>query len=340
MGYREAFDMPQLSLDFYGVGVNINGPISVMEQLYLDFSYFKVEEGSKDGIEISLYDAEPPYERVPVVRASLYRPDSVSFDKGKTRFVDYHGKALGIYDYDKENGELFSKDANLLHELSYLVILSRVGEALDKKGLHRAHACAFSFNGEGVLCLMPQGGGKTTLYLEVAKHEGVKLLADDIPLISKDMRILPFPLRVGVTDGTKLDIPPQYLGSMERRRFGRKILIDAGYFSGKLSEPVKLRTILVCEREFSKDARIVKAGFARVYAALLRDCIIGVGLPQVLEYFLRFEAGDMLGKYGILVSRKMTCLRAILRARTCRFIMGSDKAKNAETLVNFLRERK
>ena len=329
--------MPSIGLDFYGVRVKVNGPAAALGSLSLDFSYFSSGGAAGGGIDIMLSEDEPPYGMVPAVKAALSRRDSISYDSGDSRYVDYNGKALGIYDYVNEKGRLFSKDPNLLHEISYLMILSRVGEMLDKKGLHRVHSCAFSLDGMGALFLMPQGGGKTTLYLEAAKREGVQLLGDDIPLLSKDMRIFPFPLRVGVADGTKLDIPAGYLGSIKRRRYGKKILIDTKYFAEKLSSAVELRYIFKGVRESSNNPRIVKSGRFTVFLALLRDCVAGFGLPQMLEYFIRFDIKDLAAKAAIGLSRTVVCLKAVFKAKTYIFIIGKDTVKNADVLAEFLK---
>ena len=329
--------MDKITFEFYGVTAEISLPSRLKEDIRKDFSYFERDSiTGAPSVTLTVYEEKPPFEKIPAVRSSLYQPDSISYDHGGKRYVDYFGRALSIYDFAGENGELFSEDRELIHELSYLLILSRVGEMLDKKGIHRVHAFAVSFKGKGILCLLPQGGGKTTLYLELAKNKDVELISDDIPLITKDLKILPFPLRIGVAEGAKLDIPREYLGSIERRKYGKKILIDARYFSGRISSPVGIDIILKGEREYSDNPRIVKAGKAAVFIALLRDCVIGLGLPQMVEYFLRYGFGEIAAKLGIVLSRKITCLKAVFKARTYVFVIGIDVRKNADTLIEFL----
>ena len=330
-----------LKLNFYGVEVIVSGPQGIVNNLVKDFSYFIADKNDdSDSIEINIAQKKPDFGRVPAVKASLYQPDSVSYDNGSVRYVDYFGKALSIYDYDKEKGELYSDDINLLHELSYLLILSRAGEMLDKNGIHRVHACGFAIDGKGVLCLMPQGGGKTTLYLELLKNEDVRLISDDTPLITRDSTILPFPLRIGVTEGATPDVPQEFLGSIDRRKHGKKILIDTKYFAGRISAPVKAGFILAGEREFSDNPRIVKAAKLKILSALFRDCVIGLGLPQMVEYFLRFQTKDVLSKIGIVSSRNIACVKAVLKARTYRFIIGTNPSRNAEELIRFLKDCK
>ena len=324
-------------MDFYGVTAEITLPSWLREELSKDLSYFeKQAEPLVPMITLAIHEIEPPYGSVPRAKASLYQPDSVSYDYEGKRYVDYFGKALSVYDYGSEKGELFSLDRNLLHELSYLMLLSRTGELLDKKGVHRVHSCGFVFKGKGVICLMPQGGGKTTLYLELLKNNDVQLISDDTPLISANGMVLPFPLRIGVSEGVKIDIPQQYLGSLERRKYGKKVLIDAKYFSDRISPPVKIKYLFRCEREFSKFPRIIKSGRTTVFFALFRDCVAGLGLPQMVEYFLRYSPRDILSKSFIAASRMITCVSAVFKSEVYTFIIGTDTAQNAGVLIEFL----
>ncbi len=49
------------------------------------------------------------------------------------------------------------------YEAAYLFLLSRIGEALDQRHLHRIHALALEYFGRAVLAVFPMGGGKSTL---------------------------------------------------------------------------------------------------------------------------------------------------------------------------------
>jgi len=333
--------MHNISFEFYGVKIGITQPLWLKEIIAKDFSYFRTEDGGRHpDIELSVYERKPPFGRIPPVKAVLFQPDSVSYDSGEVRYVDYFGQALSVYDYGKEKGEFYSDDKNLLHELIYLLIQSRVGEMLDKKGIHRVHACGFSINKNGVICLMPQGAGKTTLYLELLKNENIRLVSDDTPLITRGSDMLPFPLRIGVTEGVKLNVPQEFLSTLERRKYGKKILIDTKYFTDRISATVKLNIILKGEREYSDNPRIVKAGKIKIFAALFRDCIVGLGLPQMVEYFLRFQPKDMLAKINIVSSRVIACTKAVLRARTYSIILGTNPQHNAEVMISFIKDFK
>lgn len=328
--------MENKCFDLYGIIAELDTPLWLSKALDRDFSYFTAAKGAAPAtLTLKVMEQEAPFDRIPKVKACLYQPDSVSYEVQGVRYVDYFGKALSIYDYKLEKGELYSQDKALLHELSYLILLSRVGEMLDKNGVHRVHSMGFSLDGKGVLCLMPQGGGKTTLCLEMLKGDKFKLLSDDTPLITRGAQLLPFPLRIGVSEGAKLDISQEYLGSMDRRKHGKKILIDIRYYAGKISGPVPVEMIISCERVYSDKPEIVEASKLTVFSALFRDCIAGLGLPQMVEYFLRSDPKDLLSKTGIVVSRTLTCAKAVLKAKTYTLKLGTDTARNAAALMEF-----
>ncbi|MHB9154495.1 MAG: hypothetical protein ACYC5N_02235 [Endomicrobiales bacterium] len=328
-----------LALNFYGVTVTALCPPELFVLLRRDFSYFEVTGESAAGdsdVSISIYLSAPPYERIPPVRASLYQPDSIAFDKEEVRYVDYAGKALCIYDYRAEKGEIYSPEADLLHEIAYLLIHSRAGEMMDKKGMHRVHALGVVAENRGALCLLPQGGGKTTLCLDLLKNPGIRLLSDDTPVITTRGEVLPFPLRMGLCADRAPEIPGQYLSTFFRRRYGPKILIDIGYFKGRIAAVVRPAVILLGEREYSSAARITRTGRLAAAVPLLRNCVVGLGLPQMVEYFLRFDVRDMMSKMRITASRVIACWMLLRFARVYRFTIGTDCSRNSAALAEFL----
>ena len=326
--------------DFYGVCLKVNcEDIELLENIRRDFSYFHRDSQASVVISISVNLESPAFDKVPPLKASLYNPDSIAYDDKNIRYVDYQGKALSIYDYKKEDGRIYSSNRELLHELVYLLILSRVGELLDKKGIHRIHALGFSIREQGALCLLPQGAGKTTLALEFLKRDDIRLLSDDTVLINRRGELLAFPLRIGVSSDCKLDISSQYLRTFQRRKYGQKTLIDIDYFKGKIAPLATPSIILIGQRVFSDETKIVKVSKIKAIGPLFRDAVIGLGLAQMVEYFLRFDFRDIFSKIGITLSRLLASFKLLLHARTYCFLIGRDAEKNAETLRRFLENK-
>jgi hypothetical protein len=330
--------MAFLTLSFYGVSVNITASDVMVGKLRCDFSYFAAPHGEAEcsGVAIGIFEQSPPYERVPPIRAWLYRPDAVVYDRHNCRYVDYLGNALSIYDYDAEEGELYGEDVHLLHELAYLLIHSRVGELLDKKGLHRVHALGLNFRGKGVLCLLPQGGGKTTLLLELLKEREIKFLSDDTPLISAGGLMNPFPVRIGISGPHSCEVPEVLTGKMVRRHYGPKTLIDTRYFAAQISTAIPVNTILIGAREFSREAGLFPVSRHAALSPLFKHCVAGLGLPQMVEYFLRTQPRDIISKLGIFAARARASLATMARSRVYVFVMGRDVRVNADALSRFL----
>jgi hypothetical protein len=206
---------------------------------------------------------------------------------------------------------------------------------LDRKGLHRVHAMGLTYGLNGILCLLPQGGGKTTLCLALLRREGISLLSDDTPLIDRCGRLFPFPVRIGVCE-VPANIPEQYLSKFNRRKYGAKTVIDIELFKNKIASPSKASIVLVGDRKYSNDAAISPLGKLSALSVFMVNCVAGLGLPQMVEYFLRYRLCDNIGKMGIALSRTWASIILIMKARTYRFTIGSDKDRNTEVLSEFL----
>ncbi len=232
----------KVTFSFYGISLIVEAPAETARQLQLDFSYFMVpslpEAPLLSIIRIVAHGNSPVGGFIPPLTASMSLADGVVYDRDNIRYVDYNGKAVVRYDYHAESGELYSGDPSLLHELLYLLIHSRVGELLDRRGFHRVHALGIAVAGRGILCLLPQGGGKTTLFLELMKNPATMILSDDTPLIDRGGMLFPFPVRVGVAEEkVPSHIPSAAVTIFHRRNHGSKALIDISFFSEKISNP-------------------------------------------------------------------------------------------------------
>lgn len=225
-------------------------------------------------------------------------------DEGTVRHIRYDGVWVH-YDYAAEAGVVEGEDLDRVHERLYLTALSRVGEALDRRGLHRVHALGVG----DALILLPPGGGKSTLALRL----DLPLLSEDTPLLDRQGRLHPFPFRLGLREPHP-----------EGRRVGRKWLLQADRWA---SEPVRCRQVLVGCR--GKEPRL---GPALAFPYLVRDCVVGYGVPQVAELFLR----DYPAKLRIAASRLAAVTHLCLRARGRRLWLGPDADANARYVATLV----
>jgi hypothetical protein len=140
---------------------------------------------------------------------------------------------------------------------------------------------------------------------------------------------------MGVDKRVDLNIPAQYLRDFCRRQYGPKTLIDIEYFKDRLAGISKPWIILIGEREFSCQAKIEPLNKARAIWPFIKSGVIGLGLPQMVEYFLRNNSSDFK-KLPLFLSRLSTSLKSILSSRVYKFTIGQDKARNAEVLADLL----
>src|SRR5690242_17031533 len=142
--------LAEASFDIYGIGLTVVSEVSsLVDSLARDFAYFVAPNqrgairrgGIRQGpIKIVAHVDDPPWGMIPDRIASMITPNAISYDDREIRYNDYHRQLLGKYDFANERGELWSRDLDLLYEITYLMALSRVGELHDRRGIHRIHA--------------------------------------------------------------------------------------------------------------------------------------------------------------------------------------------------------
>lgn len=323
-------------------------------KLYFDFAGCAVEFATEDGglaaalaYDFAAFAAGP---RQPLVRLEA-RPEappavlppprlvtrrwSVLRSEPGRRLVWYPGGALCDYDYAARSGTISSADPSLLHELSYLLILSRAGEELDRLGLHRLHAGALGWDGSALLFCGQRGAGKTTLLLELLKDAGFSLLSDDTPLADAGGTVRPFPARLGLG----LDSPhlADYGGlkDLRRRHYPPKKLLDPVAAGFRLSRPLPAGGVFLLRR--GPSPRIKRAPPGACAAELALSLAAGWGVPQLAEYFLRLAPADMAAKAGILFSRLRAAAAIAGRAPCHIFELAPDRKANAAALRAHLR---
>src|SRR5689334_15555527 len=89
---------PVARFDVYGFRFAIRGPaMEAIKGICQDFAFFAASEGDTTGIVIlELFDHEAPRSGLPTGDAVVYTPRNVVYREEGRRFIDYHGRALGI----------------------------------------------------------------------------------------------------------------------------------------------------------------------------------------------------------------------------------------------------
>lgn len=323
--------------DFYGLTIEVRSSSpDLAAEVRRDFAYFRVPSG-EGRVQIDMHLSAPPYAELPAVPASVITPRNVCFQNKHLTYIDYFGQGLAIFDRRRMVCSVYGTDADLVREIVYLFVLSTVGQHLDGKGLHRVHGLGMSYRGQGILTLLPSGGGKSTMAQRLLGHPEFRLLSDDTPLIDRSGHMHPFPLRVGFKPHRDVGIPPQYLHTVRRMEFDPKTLIDIDYYHDRLGSRVPPRALLVGARNLGDVSEIAPLSRSRAFKALLKYMVVGLGVYQGLEFLLERGIWELSGKGGIVASRLYNSLRLLARTPSYRFVLGRDPERNCETLLEFIR---
>ena len=326
---------PGAFFDFLGCTLNFRSPDRELEAwLSADFAAFRAPPVPAPAISITALREDHRREFLPGASFKT-RGWHLLPAPAQHRLVWYPEGALCRYDYRERRGLLTSPHPDLLKELSYLLILSRAGEELDLRGLHRLHAGALGHRGGALLFCGAQGAGKTTLLLELLKDKDFSLLSDDTPLIAADGTVHPFPARIGLAGDSPHLESFKDLRLLRRRHYQPKRLLDLPRQGLALAGPLPPRLIVKLARGKAPAFRRPAPGAAA--AELGRSLAAGRGVPQLAEYFLRLSAPDVFRKAGILASRLKAAAALLRRAEHVVFETGPVPADNAAALKVFLR---
>ena len=330
-----------LAFDFYGVTteVQVDDPY-LASMLEGDFGHFRVTALSSPSVRVTARQAPCPWDVLPPVPAAGHAPSHVRFEGPDGRYVWYHSGAVIHHRRAREceQATLWYTDAERSYEKLYLFILSRVGEALDRRGLHRVHALGFIFRGLGVLVVLPMRGGKSTLALALRGVEGIELISEDIPLIDRQGRLWPFPLRVSLRSG---DVPPELAGGearvLKRDSFEAKTLLPFSALGLDVRRGCTPADCVLFGRWTAEAApSFHRLGALRGVGALLKHAVIGLGLPQVVEFFLYGGLGELTGKVSITLSRLLAVCRLVRQCELLEFRTCRDLTRNREALLEAL----
>ncbi|MBI5240684.1 MAG: hypothetical protein HY926_09440 [Elusimicrobia bacterium] len=331
--------MESLNLDFHGIPVLLESrSAELIDALRRDFEYFIVPGGVQEPLLLLTLDLESmPAEERPEGPPDFVLRDWRAFDAGPLRRVLYDDGALAVYDFQERRGRIWCSDQGRLHELGYLAVLSRAGELLEGRGLRRVHALGFAAGNRGGLLLLPSGGGKSVLALELVRSTGLNLLSDDSPLLSDSLRLKAFPLRWGFLAGQELPgVPEGMVRPFQRKAYGPKKLVDVGFFRGRIAAEADAAWLLI-GRRYAGPPLISPASRLRAFISLLWWMVVGVGLAQMSEYMV-VPTWQGLGSLLRLAWRRAgTAWRLAGTARCLVFRLGPDPSANARALEDLAR---
>lgn len=330
----------KVKFSFYGFGIEVKcQDIETLQSIRRDYSFF-LDDRAPAAVFFEIYNLAPDYSKLPFTKASSYSPDSICYRQKDLSFIDYAGKGLKIVNHRKNTHKIFCPEPHLRHEIVFLSILSLVGGNFDSRNIHRIHGLGFAVNNEALLILLPSGGGKTTLFLNIIQSEFIKLLSEDSPLIEASGKAIPFPIRIGVSHQNKpQNISDKHLHTIERTGAKPKYVIDIDFFKDKLvKNPTPVRHIFCGIRCLGNESYIKPISKYSAFKEVIKNLVVGLGLYQSIDFLVKKGPIDFFKKSAVLFSRLRNALRLISRSKTYSFVIGFDHKKNAETFLKFCRE--
>jgi hypothetical protein len=325
--------------DVHGLRVRVQGDWpEVVDGLRLDFAWFHrpAADGAAD-VRVEVARGAPDFDALGDVAATFVTPRNVVYDLPGRKVVDYFGRAVSVVDKATGDARVQGEDRQLVHEAVYHFLLSRIGAHLDARGLTRLHSLGLAGGDGAVAVMLPSGGGKSTLGLRALRDERVRLLSEDTPLLDREGRLHPFPLRIGVNATDAAGLPEGAVRRIERMELHPKLALELDAFADRI-EPgaVPLRHLVVGTRSLGRDARLEPLPRTAAVGPLLREAVVGVGVYQGMEFVLQRGMRDVAGKLGIVTGRAVVCARALRRVRVWALTVGRDRERNWEVLSSLL----
>ncbi len=322
-------------LNFYGYRIAVEYDAELtLPGFEKEFQFFDCVDDEAD-LTIVLQRSAVDCNAFGFIRPSFYSPRNICYHHNGEKIINYHGKALLVEEGSGELVTIVSSDELLLESITYTVIIAKSGMHLDRCGTYRVHALGFSYNGRAALVLLPMGGGKSTLLLELLRHPGVKLISEDTPLLSSDGKLHPFPIKIGILPGNIPDDVPKDLIQRVRHLEGvEKDVIDLSYLSGRIEKtPVPAQAVFLGERYLGRSCEIVPVSFVSAYRTFFRDCVVGLGVYQGLEFVLTKSSKELFAKAALGMRRAYACGRFLKGVERYEFRMGTVPRENAAQLL-------
>jgi hypothetical protein len=331
----------------HSISVEIRGAGS--DRLARDFDFFTdrpaAQSEERFSVTLELVARVPTAGDLPETPATRVFPDCVLFRSGKRLTYEYSGGVVlqVIREGNTSFGELIGTDPDLLQEIGYLYLQSEIGRFLDAQGLHRVYALGLAFpNGRAALVLLPSGGGKSTLAITALQSGRVRLLSDDTPLVDRFGNVHPFPLRLAFRSDAK--IPESWREkavAFSRRKHGEKLLVPTSALpaSGlpRPDESFRPGFLVVARRHGRRrEPRLEKLPKWRGMGPLVRDLVVGLGVPQVAELILTDGVRSLPGLAPTAASRFAAASAFLARARAYELDLSRDSEANARFLLERL----
>lgn len=336
--------MSTIFFNFYNFKVKLDCQSEkIIDLLKKDFNYFYASTAQAD-LTIKATITEEINHFIPQgLIAKKQNSRAMTFQDGDLRFNYFYGKAVSILDYSKQYVEIYSKNEDYLHELLYLVILSRQTKYHDLNGLHKVHAFGITKYNTNMVGMMDSKGGKTTLFSYFLDEKDVSIISDDSPFINLAGDLHPFPIRIGYELNSysrkRLEKYEDKSYHFERDEYDAKKLIDILEFENEISEKSHVnKTILFQGKRINSpdQCSYKKISKYKMWRYLVKNMVVGVGLPMVIEYYLESSFKDKFRNIKILLSRTISALNLLFKSDCYEVYLSFSPDENFKKLNELL----
>lgn len=309
----------------------------LLQKLEQEFHFFVTDEDTPPETEINLLNEAPP--EMPSMIAVKLLENAAVYRLGSRQYIDYFGEALTIWDSQEKKVDIFSENKERLYELAFLAVHSLLGQELDRDGIVRLHAVAVSLNQTNAIIMLPSKGGKSTLLTNFIDNPEIKIISDDMPLCDIHGKIYPFPSKMSLNDvPTTGPLSKLEWHEFKRHHYPTKWTASLAQMKERLDQhPENNQNILVAGFRLSSGQSILsEVPKWKMWKPVMEHMIMGFGLPQVLEMFLKFNITDFLKLPYHAAIRAICAFNLVRKAKCYYFYMGPDKSYNAQQLLDLL----
>lgn len=297
------------------MGVEVEVPEQLAGRLERDFARFLGAGPAQARLRLQL----GPLPELPGGLRERFRgPHFVCFGEAARRFIRYGSRAW--LSWDGQQLDLYAHEPDHAYLRLMLCIQSRLGALLEDRGLYRVHGLGL----ENGLVLLPPGGGKSTLAAELLRRgQGARLLSEDTPVLDGRGQLHSFPFRLGLRDDPGL----------ECERQGHKWLLPFPA-EGRISSPC--RQLVLGAWTTAERPVLERLGRLSGLPALLRDAVVGYGVPQLIELYWPLSVAEQLQRAALAASRLAAVVSLLGRCQVSRLWMCRHTGANLDCLDELL----
>lgn len=270
--------------------------ICPLSSLALDFAALNdaskpVEKAALFLHELGNYPAIAETTFIPLWRWKGKKIGRARFHNKWRRVIQFADGSRAWVDDGLECIHFFPKTSNAAYETSFLYVIALLGERLERLGFVRLHGAGFSKKGKEdhlIAVLADSGCGKSCLSYLVFQSDQYSVGADEI-LFWRDNRFFPLPLPLSVPAPFLMRKNPcSTLGGLRARNWQASKRIIPLLPTKPQSHSVATITVL-----FENRTPGLLTGLSAKCRLLFR-VVSGIGLPQMMEVYLRAHALPLL----------------------------------------------